>query len=138
MNRVEVTFRNMKTSDWLEGEIRARAAKLETYCPQIVSCRVLVAVPHRHHDHGNPFEMHIDIVVPGEEIAVSRVPRVRELNAKDATAAKKRTDVTAARKNVLLVMRDAFAVAKRQLQDYARRRRDSAKTHVARGQTAIA
>jgi len=133
MSRVDVTFRNMQASESLERVIRSRALKLETYYPQIVSCRVLVAVPHRRHDRGNPFEVHIDIVVPGEEIAVSRVPRVRQLTPKDAEAATKRMDVTAMRKDVLLVVREAFATAKRQLQDYARRRRHAVKAHTARG-----
>ncbi|HUK36405.1 MAG TPA: HPF/RaiA family ribosome-associated protein [Vicinamibacterales bacterium] len=132
MNRLEVTFRNLKTSEWLERAIRNRVSKLETYYPQIVSCRVLVAVPHRHHDHGNPFEVHIEIVVPGEEIAVSRAPRVRELTPKDATSATKRMDITAMRKDVLLVVRGAFDAAKRQLQNYARRRRHAVKAHTAR------
>ena len=76
--------------------------------------------------------MHIDLVVPGEEIAVSRMPRVRELTPKDATASTKRMDVTAVRKDVLLVVRGAFAAAKRQLQDYARRRRREVKAHTVR------
>jgi hypothetical protein len=122
----------MKSSEWLQREIRGRASKLETYCPQIVSCRVLVAVPHRHHDHGNPFEVHIELVVPGEEIAVSRMPRVRELTPKDATTSTKRMDVTAVRKDVLLVVRGAFAAARRQLQEYARRRRREVKAHTVR------
>jgi len=136
MSRVEVTFRNLKTSEWLEREIRGRASKLETHYPQIVSCRVLVAVPHRHHDHGNPFEVHIDVVVPGEEIAVSRMPRVRELKPKDAKTSTKRMDITAVRKDVLLAVRGAFAAAKRQLQEYARRRRHAVKAHTA-GRVAV-
>ena len=136
MSRVEVTFRNLKTSEWLEREIRGRASKLETYCPQILSCRVLVAVPHRHHDHGNPFEVHIDLVVPGEEIAVSRMPRVRKLKPKDATTSTKRMDITAVRKDVLLAVRGAFAAAKRQLKEYARRKRHAVKAHTA-GRVAV-
>jgi len=138
MKPIEVTFRNLQSSDWLEREIRDRAAKLETYYPQLVSCRVLVAVPHRRHDHGNPFEVHIDIMVPGEELAVSRLPRVREVNAKDAVTATKRTDITAPHKDVLLAVREAFAAAKRQLQDYARRRRHEVKRHTARGEAVSA
>ncbi len=135
MERVEVTFRNLKTSDWLEREIRDRAGKLETYCPDIVACRVLVAKPHRHHENGNRFDVHIDIVVPGEEIAVSHSPRLREVRSDSAAAAKK-TEVEGMKKDVLLVVREAFAAAKRQLQDYARRRRLSVKAHTAR--TAVA
>ncbi len=135
MERVEVTFRNLKTSDWLEREIRDRAGKLETYCPDIVACRVLVAKPHRHHENGNRFDVHIDIVVPGEEIAVSHSPRLREVRSDSAAAAKK-TEVEGMKKDVLLVVREAFAAAKRQVQDYARRRRLAVKAHTAR--TAVA
>ena len=132
MSRVEVTFRNIKTSAWLEREIRQRAGKLETYCPDIVACRVLVSKPHRHHEHGNRFDVHIDLVVPGEEIAVSHSPRLREVKGKDATAGVKRVEIEGMRKDVLLVVRNAFAAAKRQLQDYARRRRLAVKSHTAK------
>jgi ribosome-associated translation inhibitor RaiA len=113
MDRVEVTFRNMKTSDSLEQDIRERAGKLETYCPDIVSCRVLVGIPHKHHEQGNRFEVHINVAVPGEEIAVSHPPQVSE-------------------RDVRLVVRDAFAAAKRQVQDYARRKRLAVKAHTAK------
>jgi hypothetical protein len=132
MNRVEVTFRNLKSSDWLEREIRERARKLETYCPDIVACRVLVAIPHRHHDHGNRFEVHIDVVVPGEELAVSHAPNIRKMKADGEPALGKRTEILGARKDVMLVVREAFAAAKRQVQDYARRRRLAVKAHTAR------
>ena len=112
MDHVEVTFRNMETSDWLEQDIRERAAKLETYCPDIVTCRVMVGKPHRHHENGNRFDVHIDIAVPGEEIAVSHSPNFRK-QVEEGT-----------KKDIRTVVRDAFAAAKRQLQDYVRRRRE--------------
>jgi len=131
MDRVEVTFRNLKSSEWLERAIQERAGKLETYCPDIVSCRVLVGIPHRHREHGNRFEVHIDIVVPGEKIAVSHSPSIREAKSNGEGAIGKRMEILGMRKDVLLVVRDAFAAAKRQLQDYARRRRLSVKAHTA-------
>ena len=120
MDHVEVTFRNMKTSEWLEHDIRGRAAKLETYCPDIVTCRVMVGKPHRHHENGNRFDVHIDIAVPGEDIAVTHSPHFRK------------TVEDGARKDIRAVVRDAFASAKRQLQDYVRRRRHDVKAHTAR------
>jgi ribosome-associated translation inhibitor RaiA len=117
MKRAEVTFRNLKSSRKLEQDIRERASKLENYCRDILACRVLLEVPHRHHEHGNCFEMRIDLTVPGEEIAVSR----HHPN-----------------KKVELVVSGAFAAAKRQLQDYARRHRGAVKTHRARGPRAQA
>ena len=117
MDHVEVTFRNLEKSDSLERDIRQRAGKLETYCPHIVACRVLVSKPHRHNVNGSRFNVHIDLVVPGEEIAVSHSPHFRK-QTEDGT-----------RRDVRTVVRDAFAAAKRQLQDYARRRRLEVKNH---------
>jgi ribosome-associated translation inhibitor RaiA len=120
MERVEITFRNMQTSSWLETEIRERAAKLEALCPDIVTCRVMVDKPHHHKPALRRFSVHIDLAVPGEEIAVSHSPHFR----------KQSEDVL--RKDILSVVRHAFAAAKRQLQDYVRRRRHQVKAHTAR------
>src|SRR5256885_9338587 len=120
MDHFEVTFRNMQSSDWLEKDIRARAEKLETYCPAIVSCYVSVGKPHRHQQNGKRFDVHIDIAVPGEEIAVSHSPHFRKVNEDGL------------RKDIRAVVRDAFAAAKRQLQDYVRRRRLGAKANMAK------
>ena len=120
MDHVEVTFRNMQTSDWLEQDILERAAKLETYCPDIVTCRVMIDKPHHHKSAGRRFSVHIDIAVPGEEIAVSHSPNVR-----------KQSD-DGPRKDVLAVVREAFSSARRQLQDYVRRRRNDVKSHTAK------
>jgi len=132
MNRVDVTFRNIKSSEWLEGDIRKRAERLETYCPDIVSCRVLVGIPHRHREHGNRFEVHIDIVVPGEKIAASHAPSLRVTKRDGEGAIGKRTEIQGMRKDVVLAVREAFAAAKRQVQDYSRRRRLAVKAHTAR------
>jgi Sigma 54 modulation protein / S30EA ribosomal protein len=120
MDRVEVTFRNLQTSRSLERDIRQRAGKLETYCPRIIACRVLIGKPHRYNMNGSRFNVHIDIVVPGEEIAVSHSPHFRK-QSEDGL-----------RKNIRTVVRDAFAAAKRQLRDYVRRRRLEVKAHTAR------
>ena len=120
MERVEVTFRNIQTSHWLEEDIRDRAAKLETFCPDIVACRVMVGKSHSNTVNGSRFNVHIDIAVPGEEIAVSHSPNFRKQTEEGL------------KKDILTVVRDAFAAAKRQLQEYARRRRHEVKAHTAR------
>jgi len=117
MDHVEVTFRNMQTSDWLEREILERAAKLETYCSDIVTCRVMVDKPKHYKSSGRRFSVHIDLAVPGEEIAVSHSPHIRK-QSEDGI-----------RKDILAVVRDAFASARRQLQDYVKRRRHDVKAH---------
>ena len=116
MDHAEVTLAHDQR-EWLEQDIRGRAARLETYCPDIVTCRVMVGKPHRHHENGNRFDVHIDIAVPGEEIAVTHSPHFRKA-IEDGT-----------RKDIRTVVRDAFASAKRQLQGYVRRRRREVKAH---------
>ena len=74
---VDVVFRNLTYDERLDADIRRRIAKLDTYCPDIMSCRATLEIPHRHRLHGNRFQLRLDISVPGEEIVISRSPQVR-------------------------------------------------------------
>lgn len=46
---LQITFRNMAPSAAIEASIREKAAKLEVFYERIMSCRVIVEAPHRHH-----------------------------------------------------------------------------------------
>lgn len=125
-----VTFPRTKASPWLEAEIEKRFARLKVLFADIVSCRVVVEVPHRHHQRGNRFSIRIELGVPGEDLAITRDSNLHGV-AKDldeATLAK-RFDVEATRRDVRVVLADAFAAAKRQLTDYAQVRRREVKRH---------
>jgi cold shock CspA family protein len=95
-------------------KVRTRVAELEEFCGQIGRCRVVVAVPHRHHERGNHYHVRIDLTVPGEEIVVHREP--------DERTKSKSFDVAVS---------DAFAAADRVLEDYVRRRCRQVKTQEA-------
>ena len=104
---LQITFDVLAQSDPLEAEIRDRVAWLEQYYPRIMGCRVLLKVPHRHHHLGRQFHIVIDIVVPGSApIVVSHYPSVQETPADFAAA-----------------IHQAFDIARRQLQDFAREQR---------------
>jgi len=125
----DITYRNMSCSDWLDAQIQKRAAKLATFCPDILSCKVLVEIPHRHHEQGNRFHVRIDITVPGEKIVAGQAPNLR-LGQPDGEAAReRRSPKTVARKDASLALRQAFDAAKRQLRDYVRVRRYEVKAH---------
>ena len=109
---VQVTFRDMEPSRVIEQAIREKAAKLDQFHDRITGCRVVVAAPHRHHHKGRLYNVRIDMTVPGGELVVNRD------NSQDA-----------AHHDVHVAVRDAFNAARRQLQDYARRRRGEVKTH---------
>jgi ribosomal subunit interface protein len=104
---LQITIRGIEHSDALETHIRDKANKLDEFFDRIMSCRVVVEVPHKHHHQGKQFTVRIDIGVPGSEIVVNRD------HAED----------------VYVALRDAFDAAKRQLEDYARKIRGDVKTH---------
>jgi ribosome-associated translation inhibitor RaiA len=61
----QIVFRNIKGSPALEQEIRGRALELEALNPRIIKSRILVEVPHRHHEHGNHVHVRIEVALPG-------------------------------------------------------------------------
>jgi ribosomal subunit interface protein len=111
---VEIVFDNMNPSPAIESKIRERAEKLDQFFDQIMTCRVLVEAPHKHHHKGNLYRIRINLTVPGEELVVSRVP-----------------DDQQAHEDVYVAIRDAFDAIRRQLEDYAARRHGQVKRHSA-------
>ena len=132
---IQITFRNMNHSDAVEARIREEAAKLETFYEGIMSCRVMVEIPHQRHERGNPFHIRIDLGVPGGEVVIKHEPTihgaVRDLGAR----ATKDDELHGPHKDVYVAIRDAFKTARRELQDYARRQRGDVKRRVASPQT---
>lgn len=109
---LQVSFRNMDPSDILEANIREKAAKLDKFCDRIMSCRVMVEAPHKHHRKGNRYHVRIDLKVPNEEIAINREPSQHHSYT-----------------DVYVAVRDAFDAAKRKLEDYTERRKMHVKHH---------
>ncbi len=110
---VQITFRNMKPSAAVEDAVRERVAGLEKWFDRIVSCRVMIESPHRHHQKGRHFRVRIDLGVPGRELVVGREPAARAAHA-----------------DFQVALRDAFKAARRALQDHARRMRGQVKTRL--------
>jgi ribosomal subunit interface protein len=104
---LQITIRSMEHSDALETHIREKAEKLEEFFDSIMSCRVVVEVPHKHHHQGKQFNVRLDIGVPGGEIVVNRD------HAED----------------VYVALRDAFDAATRKIEDYSRKIRGAVKMH---------
>ena len=125
-----VTFPKTKASPWLEAEIQDRVERLKVLYSGIQSCRVVVDIPHRHHQKGNRFSLRIEIAVPGEDLAITRDANLHgAVKDLDEQAWSKRFDVEATRRDIRLVISDAFNAAKRRLRDYAQLRRREVKRH---------
>jgi ribosomal subunit interface protein len=109
---LEIVFRNLEPSDAIEAKVRERAEKLESFYADIMSCRVAVEARHKHHHKGNLYHVRVDLTVPGAELVASREPKEHH-----------------AHEDVYVAIRDAFDAVRRQVEDYARRRRGDVKTH---------
>lgn len=107
---IQVTFLNMHHSDLLEDIARNYAEKLSHYYSRISRVKIAIEVPHKNHTTGNTFQVKIDIAVPGTKVCI-------------ATNADSRLEY----RNIKVALRDAFLLAKRRLEDYAKRKLDAVK-----------
>jgi len=128
---VQVTFRNMAVSPALEEEVRARAAWLETFYSGLIGCRVVLEIPHRHRERGNPVHVRVELALPGDDIVVSHEPTVHaDLQRSEADSAAKGTDVRSPYKDAKTAIHDAFDVVRRRLEEHADRQRGDVKAHL--------
>lgn len=111
---VQISFRGMDPSEFLEAEVRRRVAGLGQVAGRIVACKVMLEETHRRHTKGNVYHVRIDITVPGREIVVSRD-----------------TGENHAHEDMHVAIRDAFQAARRRLEDHARRASGAVKAHAA-------
>ena len=111
---LQITLRGIPPTPTLEARVREWVDELETFFDGIVSCRVSIEAPHRHHHQGRLYRVRIEIGVPGERIVVGRSP-----------------DEHAAHADPYVALRDTFRAARRQLEDYVRRLRGDVKSHAA-------
>jgi ribosomal subunit interface protein len=98
---VRITVKDIPLSDAVEAKIREKASRLPRYYDRITSCHVTVESPERRHHKGKLYNVHVQLHVPGDEIVITREPS----------------------EDLYVAIRDAFEAAKRQLREYAEKRR---------------
>lgn len=103
---LQIKFRHMEPSAIIEARIRERCHKLQRFAEHVSRCQITVDAPHKH--QAGLYRVIIDITLPGGQIIASH-----------------HSDQHHAHENVHVAVRDAFDSARRQLEDYARRRRSS-------------
>jgi ribosome-associated translation inhibitor RaiA len=107
-----ITFRGMETSEALEQKIRARIADLEQIYNRITACSVRVESFHKHPSGGQSFHVSVDLTLPKGNIVVRREPAPKH-----------------GHEDAYVAVREAFDVARRQLEDRIRIHRGDVKTH---------
>lgn len=104
---LKIVVRDIEIGDAVKEDIAGKAEKLTKIFDNIMRCRVVVEVPHRHQKTGVLYNIRIDMTVPGKEIVIKRQPN----------------------KDLSVAIREAFNAAYRELEDYATRRRGEVKHH---------
>ena len=121
---VQITFRNMPSSDAVAARVQKEPEKLDEFYRRITSCRVMIEAPHRHHKSGEQFHVRIELGVPRGEIVVRHEPSLHSaVQRGDEEEWEKHLEANPQHKDIDVVIRDAFKAARRRLQDYARRQR---------------
>jgi ribosomal subunit interface protein len=108
MMLARIHFLDMPRSEAVEAKIQARAGRLARFSEDIQKCEVWLESPHRHHRKGYLYGIRIRLTVPGEEIDIRLQPESDD---------------------VYVAIREAFDAARRNLEDYERRRRGQVKAH---------
>jgi ribosomal subunit interface protein len=105
---LQVTFRDMVPLPSLEPEIRRRAAKLDQWAPDVMSCHVVVEAQANRHHQGHLYRVKINVHVTDDEIVSGDHHR---------------------NENVELALHGAFDALDRQLEAHVHRRRGLTKQH---------
>jgi ribosome-associated translation inhibitor RaiA len=103
---IQISFEHIEHSGAIEYRVREELDKLEQFCGRLTAARVVIDKEQHRHNKGDSYIVRLIISVPGaEDNAVTREPaedgRHEDLNVANS---------------------DAFAAARRQLQDLVRKR----------------
>lgn len=113
---LEISFHGLERSVAVEARIRQRFARLQQHFDRITHARVVVETPRKHTLTAKVFQVKIEIGLPGQKpLVVCQEPGSEQ----------RRTDVS-------IAIRDAFAAARRRLDDIAAKIKHPAKRERAR------
>ena len=70
---LQVAFLGMEPSAAVEAAAREKAARLDHFSPDIMSCRVEIDLSHKHKHQGRPYAVRIHLTLPRHELTVDRV-----------------------------------------------------------------
>ena len=91
---------------------------------------MLIQFPHPHRSRGRPVHIRIELAVPGEDIIVNQ-QTTRHFTGKCSLteSVQRAAAMKLGHKDVVVAIHDAFDVARRRLEDFARRQRADINTH---------
>ncbi len=119
---LQIAFRNMASSEFIEALVRERVERLQRFHPNITGARVVVEVPHRSAEGGKtPIGIAVEIDVPGHNPLVAKGEQDRREMKGDQSA----------------VINHVFEAIERQLEQTAAIRNREVKNHGSAGDTGV-
>jgi len=110
---LEISYREVDKTDYIENLVREKTAKLEKVCDHITSLRVIMELDHKTQAPNPPFRVRLDInVAPGQEFAIKR----------DSTNSEQYRDLP-------VLLREAFEAAWNKLRKLKDKQRGKVKSH---------
>lgn len=110
--QAQISFDDIPIDEAVRDAALDHIDHLERFCDRITGCHVVIAQPHRHHREGRLYSVHVDVRVPGGEIVVNREHHLDH-----------------AHEDVFMALHDAFAAARRRLENHVRRHLGGEKMH---------
>lgn len=105
-NEFQVVFHNLDQSDAIMDAVNKRISKLERYCDQIITGRVVLDSPHNNHHKGKVYSVGLEIHTPQKEVRVNQDQHDNH-----------------AHEDLYVAIRDAFNAAERQLKSVDKKHR---------------
>lgn len=105
-NEFQVVFHNIDQSNALTDLVQKRIMKLERYCDQIITGRVVLDSPHNNHHKGKVYSVGLEIHTPSREVRVNQEQHDNH-----------------AHEDLYIAIRDAFNAAERQLKSVGKKHR---------------
>jgi len=109
---LELSFRKIEKSEFIENNVKERCKRLERLSGEITHCHVVVSAPHQNQTKGNHYEVHIEVRVPGTELVVAH-----------------NTGASDAHEDFYVALRDAFDALERKVTRWKEKRRLEVKAH---------
>lgn len=105
-NEFRVVFHNVEQTEALSQAVQKRIDKLERYCDQIITGRVVLDSPHNNHHKGKVYSVGLEIHTPAKEVRVNQDQHDNH-----------------AHEDLYVAIRDAFNAAERQLKSIDKKHR---------------
>ena len=105
-NEFQVVFHNIDQSNAVAEAVQKRISKLERYCDQIITGRVVLDSPHNNHHKGKVYSVGLEIHTPTKEVRVNQEQHDNH-----------------AHEDLYVAIRDAFNAAERQLKSIDKKHR---------------